>query len=591
MKFAVLIITAALSFGCSSSGRYLPQHEFPTRAGAQKLATSANTLKREATDSSAKRVNQWELIGTLPTVAGESATVGESPWSVALGTLVQTGGQHRVTEQSMCFARQFGHFVESEGSVPFDSLENFMAARCGATGLARSWASLSFDNSQDIEATWAANQAAIEQWASARIQKMTEPMSIGVTAYKSANHVVFLLTNERRGLDFQSVNMEVSGNSVVLRGTSSFAKTDSVSAVVTKGEFGVGKCVRDSRVSYPDFSFTCEIDPADSFAYIDFARGTEGRLLSTFTSRVMVSASSLPSAYVAPAIKRAIDSMPKSSDHEMSQTQPPTTQPDLSPKPLAPLGNGSFEEEVFQIINHLRAQAQLAPLVYEAAQSAFNRKMVPYFVASNDRDPAEENQAAWAVMAGWEVNQFIVNGSFQSLAAHNDPSEFVDTMLESAHGRELVLGPDVSAIAIGTEIRGEQTSVLVSTFDFMPKADFNKRVAEALRDLNRARAQRNLPALKESIKLRGIARELADRIEANDIELDDAGSKLADQYVRKYNKSCSYWMFVANEFDDMKFDPAIVGTQKGRVSILVSPYRPEGYPWGFYAVIIVVEQD
>lgn len=591
MKHAAIIILATLLFGCSSSNRYLPQHEFPTRAEAQKLATSAQKLQREPQDSGAKRVNQWALIGALPTVAGESATVGDSPWSVALATLAQASGQHRVTEQSMCFARQFGHFVQSEGSVPFDSLENFMAARCGATGLARSWAALAFDNTEDIDATWATNQAAIEQWAKARIQKMTEPMSVGVTAYKRANKVVFVLTNERRGLDFQAVNMQVSGNSVVLRGTSSFAKTDSVSAVVTKGEFGVGKCVRDSRVNYPDFSFTCEIDPADSYAYVDFARGTEGRLLSTFTSRVMVSGSSLPAEYIAPAIKRAIDAMPKSSSPDLSEVPSPTTQPDLSPRPLVPSGGGNFEQEVFRIINHLRAQVQLAPLVYEEAQSAFNRKMVPYFIASADRDAEEENQAAWAVMAGWEVNQFIVNGSFQSLSGNTNPSEFVDTMLESAHGRALVLGPEVSAIAIGTEIRGDQAAVIVSTFDFMPKADFNNRVAEALRDLNRARAQRNLPPLKESIKLRGIARELAGRIQSNDIELDDAGSKLADQYVRKYNKSCRYWMFVANEFDDMKFDPAIVGTKKGRVSMVVAPYRPEGYPWGFYAVIIVVEQD
>jgi len=239
----------------------------------------------------------------------------------------------------------------------------------------------------------------------------------------------------------------------------------------------------------------------------------------------------------------------------------------------------------------VRAQAGLEPLTLAVAQSKFNSKIAPFmFSEEAEADVDSENEASMAVLAGWNVEGFIVDGFFRTLGISNtDPSSYVDAVLESASGRRLLLGPSVSTLAIGTVADGDGVDVLASSYVFLPEMDFNRRVGEALRDLNRLRAQRNLPPLKESIKLRGIARETAARIEKNEIGLDAAGAKMSDQYVLKYHKGCRYWRFVTHDFDDMDFAKEIIETEKGRVSILVAPYRPEGFAWGFYAIVIVVE--
>jgi hypothetical protein len=112
-------------------------------------------------------------------------------------------------------------------------------------------------------------------------------------------------------------------------------------------------------------------------------------------------------------------------------------------------------------------------------------------------------------------------------------------------------------------------------------------VKAALHNLNEGRKKRGRPEFKESVKLRGIARDLAAKIARNEIDPDEAGEELAEQYSAKYKKGCQYMVMYRRSLEDFpveQFDSA-----RGRAAVMVAPYRPEGFPWGYYAVVVVVE--
>lgn len=569
-------------FGCSSSSQYMPENNWPSKEASEALANRPVPKVTAAPKKARLVVEQWGLVGELPDHFGYSKPELNTNWEKGVEAIVAQNAKHRMSAAAMCVAQQSAEYFAAYGDFATEGVKQFIGARCGATSQSFGVSWLSYEDVVDPAAAWSDDRAGISKWVGGRLDG-SGAFDVGVAARHHDGVLRFFLVNAERSLDFEYTPF-VHADSVVIRGTSNVANTASIGATITKGEFGFASCERDSRIAYPAFVFTCPIEASDSFAYVDFSVAKEGRFLASFSGRVMVASATPPQSYMIPAIRRAVAQAPVSQGDSI---QTATGLPIVA----ASQSRDGFSAEVVRVANHVRAQAGLEPLTLAVAQSKFNSKIAPFmFSEEAEADVDSENEASMAVLAGWNVEGFIVDGFFRTLGISNtDPSSYVDAVLESASGRRLLLGPSVSTLAIGTVADGDGVDVLASSYVFLPEMDFNRRVGEALRDLNRLRAQRNLPPLKESIKLRGIARETAARIEKNEIGLDAAGAKMSDQYVLKYHKGCRYWRFVTHDFDDMDFAKEIIETEKGRVSILVAPYRPEGFAWGFYAIVIVVE--
>ncbi len=571
------------AFGCgSSSSAYIPENNWPSKEAAEKLANRPLPQVSAPTKERSPVVEQWALLGELPQSFGYSKPVLIANWEKGVETLITKNADHRLSSAEMCVARQVAAFVAVHNSFPEQPIESFISARCGATTYNPSIMTLSFDSGTEPDVAWGANQAQISKWATEHLASFASA-NIGIAALNQNGQLRFVMIASKRSVDIQPMTF-VQNGSVVIRGVSNVPNTAGVSASITRGEFGFASCERDSRISFPEFAFTCPVESSDSFAYVDFWVGREGRILGNNAARVMVATTTPPQEYVIPAIRRAV---------ALSVTGQETANAEIKGVPIVETSSKRdlYSLEVLRVINHVRAQAGLLPIDLAVEQSKFNSKIAPFMFSQAAREDVNaENETALAVLAGWNVGGFIVNGSFQMKSMGNlDPSALVDAILESASGRELLLAPGVSTLALGTVDSGEGVDVVVSSYELLPEMDFNRRVGEALRDLNRMRAQRNLPAIQESIKLRGIARDTAARIERNEMDLDAAAKKMTEQYMLKYNKGVKYWRFVVNDFDDMNFAKELVETQKGRISILVAPYRPEGYAWGYYAIVIVVE--
>jgi uncharacterized protein YkwD len=570
------------ALGCSSSSSYIPQNNWPSKEASEKLAN--RPLAKAATSLQERRpaVEKWALVGELPQGFGYSQPALQSTWETGLASVVSKNPKHRMSGAEMCVAQQAAAFFAAHAELPDQGVESFIGARCGTTSYGYRVGLLTYDRDIEPDAAWGSQKAEISKWVTSSLGDF-DSADVGLAALNHNGELRFFLVASERSLEMDPAPFMHAG-SVVVRGRSNVANTARIGASITNGEFGFATCERDSRISYPAFAFTCPVESTDAFAYVDFSVSREGRVLGSFTSRVLVAPATPPKEYVIPAIRRAVALAPASEG---------SPNVDVKGVPIVETSatRETFAAEVVRVVNHVRAQAGLEPLVHAAEQSKFNSKIAPFMfseAASSDVD--SENETAMAVLAGWNVDGFIVEGAFQMGGVSTvDPSAYVDSALESASGRRLLLGPGVSTLALGTMSQGKGVGVVASSYDFLPQVDFNRRVGEAMRDLNRLRAQRNLPPLKESIKLRGIARETATRIERNDMDLDAAGKKMAEQYMSKYNKGCRYWRFVVSEFDDMDFAKELIETQKGRVSILVAPYRPEGYAWGYYAIVIVVE--
>lgn len=583
MKIKLIGLAFVLfAIGCSSSSSYLPQNNWPSKEAAEKLANRPLPQNAAPTEERPPTVDQWALVGELPQSFGYTKPIFNTTWETEVESLVVKNAKHRVSGAEMCVAQQVGAFIAAHGVFPDRPVESFIGARCGTTSYGTRMMSLSYDNGPEPDAAWGTHKVEISQWVTENLQKFSSA-DVGIAAINQDGILRFILIVSKRDLDIDPMPFVQSGT-VVIRGRSNVSNTARVTAAITKGEFGFASCERDSRISYPAFAFTCPVESTDSFAYIDLSVGREGRILGSAAGRVMVAPSTPPQEYVIAAIRRAVALSLDAPENPHSELKgvpivETSAQPDL------------YATEVVRVVNHVRGQAGMPPLTLAVDQSKFNSKIAPFMFSEEARaDVDAENETAMAVLAGWNVDGFIVQGAFQMAGMGSlDPSAFVDSVLESSSGRRLLLAPGVSTLALGTVPDGDGVDVVASSYEFLPQMDFNKRVGEALRDLNRLRAQRNLPPLKESIKLRGIARDTAKRIERNDIDLDAAGKKMAEQYVLKYNKGCRYLRMVVNDFDDMDFAKEILETDKGRISILVAPYRPKGFAWGYYAVVIVVE--
>jgi len=292
------------AIGCSSSSAYLPENNWPTKEAAEKLANRPLPQISAPTKERAPVVEHWALTGELPESFGFSKPVLTSNWEKGFETLITKNPEHRLSAAEMCVAKQIAAFGAVHNSFPEQPIDNFIAARCGATTNNTRIMSLSFENGTEPEIAWGSKQPEITAWASKHLASFSSA-DIGIAALNQGGTLRFVLIVSKRTVDLQPMAFVHEG-SVVIRGVSNMPNTASVGASVTRGEFGFASCERDSRISFPEFAFTCPVEPKDSFVYVDFWVGREGRVLGNNAARVMVAGATPPQEYVIPAIRRAV---------------------------------------------------------------------------------------------------------------------------------------------------------------------------------------------------------------------------------------------------------------------------------------------
>lgn len=596
---SVVCLTAVLS-ACSSSS-HLPDNPFPSREATDALLKRASQVPAaSATDAEMLALEEWPLVGPFPAEIGSTPLTAVEGLNGDLTRAIATASSLQPTEQLDCVARQHAEFFREHQKSVGPRLRAFVDLRCGMADPKVGLWRLTYTTTASPEEVWASNKDDVLKWANEQLQKESGK-EFGIRAISTSDKVMFVLVQTPRSVDIANRTMVQPDGKVRVTGRVRSEKIEAIAASVTKGDWGFSNCTHDESVSLPDFAVECEISPEDAQVRLVISEKERGRLLGKVYAEMMVSTRELPDRYQSPAIRRAIASLPAvvEDNPPVAPVAPEITE--AAPEPLAPqqpsprpsplLETSSDEDkfvaEVTRVVNHVRQQANLPPLTLSAKQSAFNQRILPLFWSQSVE---EQNQAVLAVLAGWDVQGFVVDGNLNTTHTPSwDPSTYVDSLLETPGGRQLLLDPNLGGLALGAAMDqdGRGRMVAVSSYAFMPDQEYQARVKAALHNLNEGRKKRGRPEFKESVKLRGIARDLAAKIARNEIDPDEAGEELAEQYSAKYKKGCQYMVMYRRSLEDFpveQFDSA-----RGRAAVMVAPYRPEGFPWGYYAVVVVVE--
>lgn len=626
LKYSLIITTVtAFVVGCGSSSSLEVQNNFPTEQEVTELTQNAGKVELDAPRETAK-VSTWELAGPLPSQIGLAKRTPSSRGEVLISKAMQKNPNSVLTESMHCVARETGIFYMKKGKWPFESLENFIEARCGALSFPGVYV-YTRDGQATEDEMISANSKAITDFIQKRASTYDHP-EFGVASGTVDGKTYLALAYGGRAVKLEPTTMVADeSQSVTFVGEMLTDSPDSISVAITQGDFGFAYCEVDTRISLPKFRFSCPTISNDSHAYVSIAVSKKNSKISSFVSLFYVSPSGeLLASYQSPATRRAIRAemerraqLPEAEEPEApmpeltnektegaeegaeadstsqdgvsdegSKTASKTL--DVEPQPLAPgvETTAGYAESIESIVNSVRQTAGLGPVELSVAQTAENNRIAPaYFAAQQNDDEEVAEKLMMGTIAGWKVKGKVTRGHFFSTyQGKKSPSEFLESYLETPYGRSTLLRPNVGAIAIGTAQAGDGAGVIVSSYQFLERRPFKERWKMLVDDINRQRRQRGLPEAKISKKAIATARRVSAEMEAGETALDDAVSQVQRQVQIKYREPTMGWYFYRFELKDISWPKPVLNERSMRISIAVAPITQEGYPWVVYAIAL-----
>jgi hypothetical protein len=483
----------SLSLACSKISDLELGPKFPEAETLTRIAANPVELQRNSTAS--RRVPLWYLEQPLPSEVGVGPALGVSPGEQLLTALVAADPGFQIDEQMTCAAHQLAWYVATNGSSPTHALLRYMVHRCGATTPTYGWA---------VEEMPTAPQLADVQRLLASGNARGR---VGVWVSEKQGKSIVAVFRGLPKATIEPLPMTVEGGQVVVSGL--LGERAWIMGHVTLGEFAVGVCQ-----NLPDapggFRLVCPVDPADTGAYIDIYAAAPGRVLGDHEARIWISPN------------RSLDT---------SFTDPANGRP-------ARAITGPLDVEFVTAVNEVRARAGFVPLQITAEQSEIAKAVRPHFRAARAAgDGALVDDIVLGLMAGWELDEPILDGNFSELEFESigGREHLLEAALSQPGLRAALLDPRASRIAISID-SGEPNEIRAGMFATYSLAERGERPADEkwLFDLfDLARRTRKLPALTP---LDGASEPLADAaarigggIRSVEEGLDEALSKIAEQ--------------------------------------------------------------
>lgn len=568
MAVGLLSIGCAASSGEGKSARN-PSGEtmqirqpFPSRERIAEIA-GASVQQPLAVVGTMAAVTSWSIDPAVPNADWKAPYAGDDPNAAAFGSWVQAAAPKATTSASMtCLAQQYAHFnAEHAGSVAGADVLAFMHTRCGVPE--RAVASYAWVFPADKFQTLDPNRPepkVMEVLADASDQTLT---GLGVWKTDSKVFISVLVANpsiQLKPLPF------ASGSEGNVQITGVYPQpTEWMQAMITHGPLGAKDCERIPVAgAQGSFGFQCPTNPQDPSAVIEIAAAPKGSVLGHIVARTMISPDgSLPTTYEAPTLSV------------------PATAGDFSPS------------AVLAGVNALRGQAGLPDVVGAPEQDGVSANLFPHLLGNTDL--AVRNEAALGLIAGWQVEDTIRQGTFEMMFTH------ADTPLDRALAGAL-FSPGFRAVALGTDTRVLSTAVLEGAdtgtrgllsvaFEVFEPSDFTAEETAVFNALDDARAKVDLPPVTrvQGGKDEGALAESAERIRLGQStprkELDRMVAHFRDTVGRDFYGI----IYSPTKIDGWNpdFDAEFFKHQNIAVATTVSYFTPPGAAWGQHVVFIV----
>jgi hypothetical protein len=511
-------------------------------------------------------VDEWRLAGPFPEMVGVTPHAPANAFeSVLEETVAKRAGIAASSEPMHCAAREVGRFVLAKGSLPASGLLEFIAARCGALGAGIRPGSIQASvpagaSDADVLATW---RSSIDDLVRQSLEG--GPTMAGLWFGREGDRAVVVVASGMREALVEPFSPVAKDGAVSIRGEVLEA-TDELVALVNQGRYGYARCVQDPSLAPPRFGFRCALAPGDDVAMIELAARPRGRVLTHRLLRAMARRPGVEASGYQRVILGG----------------------------AAPVAGDDVPAAVLVLVNQIRKQAELEPLTLSRAQSEAAAALAPHLFASGFglEPPAVGDLAALGLAAGWRVGGAIKDVEMTSgyTPGSRDAGRWVDTVLRYPGGRQALLSPRTSVLAVGA-VSSETPPLLAAvatTYELFGKEDFAAEAKRLWERIVRARkpGSPSLVALPASTRkaMDEIAHELPSGRLTPQAALQEAMAGVAEELHRSVHGVVLEGMDV----DGLPLPDELLAGDASELAITVSYYQAADAPWGRTVALIVV---
>ncbi|MCC6807870.1 MAG: hypothetical protein IT381_10635 [Deltaproteobacteria bacterium] len=567
----LLVLLAACADATSSSGGpslggAKDTTQFPSAADLDKLRAREKPALKFA--ETVRDVGDWKLVGPLATTLSDDAALASTLWEkTLLAAVAKRSGLWTMGKDMQCAARELGrYYLEKNGSPP-GPLKDFITGRCGSTGvsLQTSWV--------EGDPNGASDERLFEAWRD-DVKKQIDhfaaaPRSIGVFYGRKGNKAVIFLASVERKATITPMSLVPAADGTVTVEGEVLQHYNRVSAHINRGEFSYADCTMDLSVLLPKFRFFCPADPKDTAAWIDVSAWEPGRYLGAVIAGVLAlpkGTAAAPAAFVSQRLAAAAK--------QLSTT-------------------AAFLDRV----NVVRSAAKLAPMELEEQQSALSAELAPFYFAAQFGEIEEtiSDKVALGVMAGWSVGVPIVDGDFTSsyLGGAKDPAAMVAALMARPHGRETLLKPLATRLAVGVLEAKEGASLGAIVASYVPSSTIalDKETDTFIDRVNAERKKRGKPEITAQTLVDTEESEVRQALATHKWTPRQALDRLLQGRVSQRRQGLRGWEMIGESTATLGLPAEILDIERLVLTIVVGKQRDRKGPWERVVALVTIEPE
>lgn len=553
-------------FGCGGP-RSRPITEFPNREALAAITAKPVTAAR--IDEGALPEQGWTVELGEAAWSADTPWQGRSAWDRAVVQALKTAGRApRLTEAMSCVAREVGRWALDQPKAPPSGLRRFIIGACGVVAPDVELTNIGGDVPAD-----ASEEVIFQHWGN-KVRELVAALPAAATdagfAFVHAKGRAFAVLAHAQVL----VELDRFSHHPSETGEVSFVGTvrepaDFIGGYVNQGRYGVVPCDVDPAVPRPRFRLTCKLHGDDASAWIDLVYSPPRRVLAHTFARVLA--------------RRA-------------ETRQLRYQPARSAGERAATSADQFSQAAVTALNEVRAQAGLAPVHLNPAQSITATRMAPHYFSATQGQGSDDHQdtIALGLLAGWDVRGMIRDGGFISnmVPQTRDPARWLDETLETPLGRSALLADGIEEVALGPVLQDAPAAVgaIVTSYRFHRSNDHRADIQRLLIRAQRARKQRSLPPLKRLGGLDDVVRAELQKVHLGKAEPIDALQRVLESARDRLGIATRGYVVETTSLDALQIPEEVMIQPTLHLEIGVTHHKPKGAAWA-QLVILVVFQD
>lgn len=572
---SILLVGLFASMALSACSTTQSATQFPSNVELQRLA--ARPAASHPQQGDVADVEEWDLVGPLPDQVGDQVAPTDGPWNGLLGELAKRRpGLLMVSSAANCVARELGVFFAAKRARMAESLQSFIAARCGMTGtpqLSHGYRYQETVGEADEQKLFAAWGPVLRDELQKTVGSSTGPQLIGIWFGRRNGIALASWVVVPRQVRVDPMAMVPSGaGQVVVRGEV-LNRAERVEALANRGAYGFKRCEVDPKVRMPQFSLCCDVDQSDLSTNIQIAAFEPGRVLGhTILSLVVWPKGEIGNRYRRPSLAE------KAAQNNAGAVK----------------SSGDVAADLVVLVDGVRSQAGMKALRFSAPQSQTARRLAPHYFAAMAGLESETvaDQVVLGLRAGWEVGaplragQFTYGGVEGSFSAARLLSEVLDV----PGGREALLDPEADHLAvgvIGTPAQGF-VGALFGTYATFELGDPRSHAEKVRARLDNLRAQKGMARAEMLPHVEADLSAVVRQVSSGEVDADQGLNRALSVAAERTHGEVRAHYVDAFELDQIAIPDEIVSIRSLRVAIAVGQHQPKGDPWRRYIVYFVI---